>query len=67
MFSRWVRTVPSDRPSLREIWALVCPAATSLSRSQCGGVLLIFRTADPYRIFTERTGSSAKEIQEFLA
>jgi len=31
------------------------------------GVLLIFRTADPYRIFNGKDGSSAKEIQEFLA
>jgi hypothetical protein len=30
------------------------------------GVLLIFRTADPYRISLERTGSSAEEIQELL-
>src|SRR6266568_2214105 len=30
------------------------------------GVPLTFRTADPYRIFTERTGSIASEIQEVL-
>jgi hypothetical protein len=37
---------------------LTCPAS---------GVLLIFRTADPYRIFTGKDGSSARKEQEFLA
>ncbi len=32
-----------------------------------GGVLLIFRTADPYRIFYGKDGSSAKKVQELLA
>ena len=38
MFSRWVRTVPSDMPRRRAIWVLVCPAASKRSRSQCRGV-----------------------------
>jgi hypothetical protein len=36
--SRWVRTVPSDMPRWRAIWALVCPAASRRSRSQCRAV-----------------------------
>lgn len=38
MFCRWVRTVPSDTPSRRAIWAFVCPAATRRSNSRCRGV-----------------------------
>ena len=37
-FSRWVRTVPSEMPRRRAIWALVCPAASRRSRSQCRAV-----------------------------
>ena len=35
MFSRCLRTVASDRPSRRAIWALVCPAAARRSSSHC--------------------------------
>jgi hypothetical protein len=37
--------------------------ALNWSARRCG-VPLTFRTADPYRIFIERTGSSAREIPE---
>ena len=45
MFSRWVRTVPSEMPRRRAIWALVCPAASRCSSSQCRAVSLGDRVA----------------------
>ena len=32
---RWLRTVPSEMPSWRAIWLLVCPAASRRSSSFC--------------------------------